>query len=127
MIQTFGIPASLWRRLGLPLAIGVLLAACSSGGAAPVDAPPPEARPEVPTPVMPEPVRTDREPEPELPDFLDTIQAGAFDNGKMWTFDHPPADYLRVMYGFEPGMEWFDRARLGSVRISGCSASGLLE
>ncbi len=123
MNQTLGKPASLWRRVGVPLATGVLLAACGSGGAAPVDAPPPEALRDAPPPAVLEPVRTDREPRPILPDFLDTIQAGAFDNGKMWTFDHPPADYMRVTYGFEPGMEWFDRARLGSVRISGCSAS----
>ena len=31
---------------------------------------------------------------------LDTVRAGTFDNGKMWTFEYPPLDYLRETYGF---------------------------
>ena len=53
----------------------------------------------------------------------DTVQAGAFDNGKMWTFDAPPTEYLESTFGFSPDEEWYARARLGALRIPGCSAS----
>ena len=54
---------------------------------------------------------------------LDTVQAGRFDNGRMWTFDTPPVDYFEEAYGFRPDEAWFARARLGALRIPGCSAS----
>ncbi len=54
---------------------------------------------------------------------LDTIKAGPFDNGKMWTFEYPPVDYLRETYGIEADEAWFERARLGALRIPSCSAS----
>jgi hypothetical protein len=54
---------------------------------------------------------------------LDTIRAGKFDNGKMWTFEYPPLEYLRETYQFEPDQSWFERVRLGALRIQGCSAS----
>ncbi|NNF29075.1 MAG: S46 family peptidase [Gemmatimonadetes bacterium] len=57
------------------------------------------------------------------PAWADTVEAGPFDNGKMWTFDAPPRDYLSETYGFTPDDEWFERARLGAVRIPNCSAS----
>ncbi len=53
----------------------------------------------------------------------DPARAGRYDNGKMWTFDVPPVDYLRETYGFAPDAAWFERARLGALRIPGCSAS----
>lgn len=53
----------------------------------------------------------------------DDEKAGRFDNGKMWTFDHPPAAYFSETYDFDPDQEWFDRARLGALRIPGCTAS----
>ncbi len=53
----------------------------------------------------------------------DTIRAGRFDNGKMWTFEVPPVEYLRETYGFAPDSAWFAKARLGALRIPGCSAS----
>ena len=61
----------------------------------------------------------------EVPDAvdLDTIRAGRFDNGKMWTFEYPPTDYLRETYEIEADAAWFERARLGALRIPGCSAS----
>src|SRR5262245_15929732 len=31
---------------------------------------------------------------------LDTVKAGRFDQGKMWTFEFPPLDYLRETYNF---------------------------
>jgi len=55
--------------------------------------------------------------------LLDTVQAGRFDNGKMWTFEAPPIDYLEETYGFRPDSAWFRSARLGALRIPGCSAS----
>lgn len=54
---------------------------------------------------------------------LDTVRAGRFDSGKMWTFDNPPIAYLQETYGFTPDTEWFEHARLGALRIPGCSAS----
>ena len=51
------------------------------------------------------------------------MQAGAFDNGKMWTFDAPPTEYLRSAYDFSPDGDWYARARLGALRIPNCSAS----
>ena len=35
---------------------------------------------------------------PAVPDTA--LQAGRFDNGKMWTFEYPPLDYFREAYGF---------------------------
>jgi hypothetical protein len=54
---------------------------------------------------------------------LDTVQAGPFDQGKMWTFEYPPVDYIEETYGFRPDEAWFEKARLGSLRIPSCSAS----
>jgi hypothetical protein len=60
---------------------------------------------------------------PAAPQGADTIRAGRFDNGKMWTFEYPPIEYLRETYGFSPDTAWFRKARLGSLRIPSCSAS----
>jgi hypothetical protein len=54
---------------------------------------------------------------------LDTIRAGQFDYGKMWTFEYAPSDYFSQTYEFEANEEWFERARLSVLRIPGCSAS----
>jgi hypothetical protein len=54
---------------------------------------------------------------------LDTIKAGRFDYGKMWTFEYPPSEYFSTTYGFPADAEWFERARLSVLRIPGCSAS----
>ena len=53
----------------------------------------------------------------------DTVKAGKFDNGKMWTFDYPPFEYLKNTYDFEPSQDWFDNVRLSALRIPGCTAS----
>ena len=54
----------------------------------------------------------------------DTVKAGQFDNGKMWTFDFPPADYFEKTYDFKPTQEWFDAVRMSALRFaSWCSAS----
>ncbi len=54
---------------------------------------------------------------------LDTVHAGVFDQGRMWTFDVAPADYFRTTYGIAADSAWFARARLGALRIPSCSAS----
>jgi hypothetical protein len=51
------------------------------------------------------------------------VQASLFDQGKMWTFEFPPMDYLAREYGFRPDQAWFEKARLASLRLSNCSAS----
>ena len=53
----------------------------------------------------------------------DTIRAGRFDAGKMWTFEYAPQKYFTDTYGFEANAQWFERARLAALRIPGCSAS----
>lgn len=60
---------------------------------------------------------------PQAMPGIDTVQAGRFDNGKMWTFDDPPMDYFAETYNFQPDSTWFQEARLGALRIPGCSAS----
>ena len=53
----------------------------------------------------------------------DTVTAGRFDNGKMWTFDFPPTEYFEEQYHFAPDSAWFADARLAALRLPGCSAS----
>jgi hypothetical protein len=113
------------------LGLTVLLAAC--GGSAPAAAPAaPPAPPssgvrEMPGVVIPLP-RTDEEPGQVAQPLvygvdLDTVKAGRFDQGKMWTFEFPPVDYLAETYGFRPDAAWFEKASLGALRLSNCSAS----
>lgn len=54
---------------------------------------------------------------------LDTVRAGRFDNGKMWTFEYPPTAWFREAYAVEADSAWLARARLSALRIPGCSAS----
>jgi hypothetical protein len=58
---------------------------------------------------------------------LDIVQAGEFDTGKMWTFENPPIEYFTKTYGFTPSSDWFEHARLATVRIPGCTASFVSE
>lgn len=53
----------------------------------------------------------------------DTMRAGRFDNGKMWTFEYPPDRYFSDTYGFSADSAWFTRARLAALRLPQCSAS----
>jgi len=53
----------------------------------------------------------------------DTIRAGRFDFGKMWTFENAPAQYFTEEYGFAADSAWFARARMAALRIPGCSAA----
>lgn len=101
----------------------LLLAACAGRGGTPSPAPPPA----VPA-AQPAPVPSSSAPAPAPRPFvygvdLDTIRAGRFDQGKMWTFEAPPIDYFAETYGFRPDAAWFEKARLGALRIPSCSAS----
>lgn len=58
----------------------------------------------------------------QLPSF-EPVPAGEFDNGRMWTFEYPPTEYFSETYGFEATKDWFEKARLGSVRLPNCSGS----
>jgi hypothetical protein len=58
---------------------------------------------------------------------LDTVKAGQFDTGKMWTFDFPPTDYFAQTYHFNPTKEWFEKARLAALRLPNCTASFVSE
>ena len=53
----------------------------------------------------------------------DTIHAGRFDLGRMWTFEYTPAEYFSTTYGFNADSAWFARARMAALRIPGCSAA----
>ncbi len=59
---------------------------------------------------------------------LDTVKAGKFDNGKMWTFEYPPMDYFSEAYNFQPDEAWFENVRLSALRFANyCSASFVSE
>ncbi|MHC4411166.1 MAG: S46 family peptidase, partial [Planctomycetota bacterium] len=59
----------------------------------------------------------------QAPLAADTIRAGRFDGGKMWTFEYAPEAYFSETYDFNADGAWFERARMAAVRIPGCSAS----
>ena len=70
-----------------------------------------------------ETTQVEQQPVASVPSPYDTVTAQRFDRGKMWTFENPPIDYFEEAYGFRPDETWFRKARLGALRISGCSAS----
>jgi hypothetical protein len=55
------------------------------------------------------------------------VKAGKFDTGRMWTFDYPPVNYFKTTYGFTPDNAWFEKARLGALRLPGCTSSFVSE
>jgi len=59
--------------------------------------------------------------------WLDTVSFSPIDNGKMWVFDNPPKEYFSKTYSFSPSDGWFEKARLSSIRLPGCSASLVSE
>ena len=55
---------------------------------------------------------------------LDTVKAGKFDTGKMWTFDFPPTEFFKQEYGFNASDEWLENVRKSALRFATyCSAS----
>jgi len=59
---------------------------------------------------------------------LDTVKAGKFDTGKMWTFEYPPIDYFSSEYNFTPTDDWFEHIRMSALRFATyCSASFVSE
>lgn len=59
---------------------------------------------------------------------LDTVKAGKWDMGKMWTFEKPPVDYFDKTYNFRPSEEWLTKVRRAALRFGGgCTASFISE
>lgn len=59
---------------------------------------------------------------------LDTVKAGKFDTGKMWTFDFPPTEYFKSEYNFSPDEAWLNHVRMSALRFANyCSASFVSE
>ena len=55
---------------------------------------------------------------------LESVRAGKFDSGRMWTFEAAPVEYFESTYNFKASQEWLDDVRLSALRMStGCSAS----
>ena len=55
---------------------------------------------------------------------LDTVHAGNFDTGRMWTFEYPPLKYFKDEYNFQPSQEWLDNVRQSALRFANyCSSS----
>ena len=108
------------RALACMLLAAFVWAGCAGSERTTRTAPPDTAAvAAVPVPVtVPE-----RLPTPASAGAADTVRAGRFDGGKMWTFEYPPADYFEEAYGFRADEAWFERARLGALRIPGCTAS----
>lgn len=110
------------------LLLAFALAACSGpevvtapqpGAPAVSEAPMASEEPAMDMPAMDEPAMADA---PLLID-PDTVQSSIYDQGRMWTFDNPPVNYLAETYDFRPDDAWFERARLGALRLPNCSAS----
>ncbi|MDH3272307.1 MAG: S46 family peptidase [Gemmatimonadota bacterium] len=121
-------PSALW------ISASFLMTSCASG---PPPALPMPAPSETPANVMPATptAATATETPADAPEStsssrpfvygvdLDTVRAGRFDQGKMWTFEFPPTAYLEETYGIRPDAAWYEKARLGALRIPSCSAS----
>ena len=126
-------PLSRYSPLALAVALLVPLAAC--GGSAPAVETPAETanRPATQTAELPDPIPMPAPAPVPTVDYgdvsaltfdPDTVRAGRFDNGRMFTLDDPPLAYLEETYGFTPEAEWFRRAQLGALRFATyCSAS----
>jgi|GEM_PF-11422 len=106
-----------------PLALLLVLGACTGGAQVTTTPPPivPERPPLVLGPEAPPAPPADASAAAALDP--DTVSFSRFDTGRMWTFDNPPRDYLRETYGLTPDDAWFQRARLGALRLPNCSAS----
>lgn len=105
---------------GLLFSAFLLITGCASTGET-TEAPPDTTSVVVPRDI-PRTIPRQVEPRRAQSD-LDTVRAGRFDQGKMWTFEHPPTEYFSETYDFTADEAWFEQARLGTLRIPGCSAS----
>lgn len=115
--------ASRFRLFAAPLTLTFLFAACgTTEGIIPETAPERDTVAVAAPPPPPPPERIARN-NARPAAAVDTVRAGRFDDGRMWTFDLPPAEYFREEYGIAADDAWFERARLGALRIPGCSAS----
>ncbi len=112
-----------FRLLAAGTTVPVLALGCAtSTGAPPEVTAAPEMDPTLEAPIMMPAIEAPAMP--AVPGIdLDTVRAGQFDNGKMWTFEYPPLDYFQETYGFQPDSAWFARARLGALRLPNCTAS----
>ena len=107
--------------------VALVVAGCSASRETAVVRPPVATTPAVAPPeYLPDPAATpapSAAPVAGTSDY-DTVRAGRFDGGKMWTFDAPPAAFFRETYGIPADTAWFRRARLGALRFATyCSAS----
>ncbi len=60
--------------------------------------------------------------------YYPNVEAGKYDNGKMWTFSYPPTQYFKDTYGFNPSDEWVESVRMAALRFSTyCTASFVSE
>jgi Peptidase S46 len=112
---------SAWRPLA---ALGLVAFALSCSQAAPAPAPAPARAPvaQAPAPAAGKDTLV-LMGEPTVVDTLPTVEAGRFDTGKMWTFEHPPLDYFQQEYHWRPTPQWLDHVRLSALRLPDCSAS----
>jgi hypothetical protein len=110
------------RSFLLLASLSVVAAACGSSRDAATPAAPAASAPAAAAPApmaAPAPVAS-----PSMGGGLDTVRAGRFDNGRMFTLDDAPRAYFAETYNFRPDDAWFDRARLGALRFATyCSAS----
>ncbi|MDP4115234.1 MAG: S46 family peptidase [Bacteroidota bacterium] len=58
----------------------------------------------------------------------DTVKAGDYDTGTMWTFEYAPKDYLSKKYNFTATDEWLEKVRMSALRFATyCTASFVSE
>ncbi len=53
----------------------------------------------------------------------DTVEAGTFDVGRVWSFAQPPFEYLQETYGISADERGLRHARRGTVRFPDCSGA----
>jgi hypothetical protein len=112
---------SAWRQ-SAALGLVLFLLACSSAAPAPAPAPARAPAGQASAPAA----RRDTlvlMGQPTVVGTLPTVEAGRFDTGKMWTFEHPPLDYFQEAYGWRPTEQWLDHVRLSALRLPNCTAS----
>ena len=57
------------------------------------------------------------------PIMPDTVVAGPFDRGRIWSFADPPLDYFESAYGIRADERGLRHARLATVRLPDCSGA----